>query len=181
MQTGVPPQPAANVARLFPGFVPHFSWLPFLLATVATLSWVWLVRWRTGRHRAAIWKSLVLPAGGMVLSWLLIMTLWLPIGDFARGYVPLVRKLTSMIGTPTCVQVHGLTRSQIAALRYHGALNLQRASRSTDCDWLLVDAESAATLPHAVDPSHWSLQQTLRRPSDDSEDLLLFRRVAPKS
>ena len=36
-----------------------------------TLAWLWLVRWRTGRHRHALWKSLVLPAGGVALCWLL--------------------------------------------------------------------------------------------------------------
>ena len=72
MQTGVPAKPAANVAKLAPGFMPQ------LLAgsrcsspAPATLAWLWLVRWRTGRHRAAIWKSLVLPAGGVALCWLL--------------------------------------------------------------------------------------------------------------
>ena len=179
MQTGVPPQPAANVARLFPGFVPHFSWLPFLLAFAATLSWIWLVRWRTGRHRAAIWKSLVLPAGGMVLSWLLIMTLWLPIGDFARGYVPLVRQMSALIGSSACVQAHGLTRAQIAAFRFHGAMNLQPASHMAQCEWLVVDSEALPTLAKAVNLEDWGLQKTLRRPSDDNEDLLLFRRLAP--
>ena len=180
MQTGVPPQPAANVARLFPGFVPQFSWLPFLLACAATLSWVWLVRWRTGRHRAAIWKSLVLPAGGMVLSWLLIMTLWLPIGDFARGYAPLVRKITALTASTGCVQAHGLTRAQIAAFRFHGAMDLQSASRSATCEWLLVDSESEPTLAQAVNLADWTLLQTLRRPSDNNEDLLLFRRLSPR-
>jgi hypothetical protein len=32
MQTGVPRQPAANVAKLAPGFEPSFSWLAFLVA-----------------------------------------------------------------------------------------------------------------------------------------------------
>ncbi|MCC9026495.1 glycosyltransferase, partial [Neisseria gonorrhoeae] len=64
MQTGIPRQPAANVAKLAPGFEPSFSWLAFLAAALATLAWAWLVKWRAGRQRAAVWKSLVLPAGG---------------------------------------------------------------------------------------------------------------------
>jgi hypothetical protein len=55
VQTGVPPQPAANIARLAPGFTPQFSWLALVLALAATASWAWLVRWRTGRHREA-WR-----------------------------------------------------------------------------------------------------------------------------
>jgi hypothetical protein len=48
----------------------------------------WLVRWRTSRTAQAIWKSLVLPAGGAALCWLLVMTLWLPVLDYARSYAP---------------------------------------------------------------------------------------------
>ena len=68
VQTGVPPQPAANVQKLAPGFVPQFSWPALALAVAATACWAWIVRWRTGRHRDAIWKSLVLPAGGVALG-----------------------------------------------------------------------------------------------------------------
>ena len=58
-------------------------------------------------------------------------------------------------------------------------MKLQSANRSANCEWLVVDSESATTLAQAVDPAHWSLQKTLRRPSDNNEDLMLFRRVAP--
>ena len=51
LQTGIPPKPAANVARLAPGFEPSFSFIAFAAALAATLAWAWLVRWRTGRHR----------------------------------------------------------------------------------------------------------------------------------
>ena len=72
MQTGVPAKPAANVARLAPGFEPVFQPLALLAALLATLAWAWLARWRTGRHRPALWKSLVLPAAGTALCWLLL-------------------------------------------------------------------------------------------------------------
>ena len=57
IQTGVPRQPAANVARLVPGFNAEFNPVLFLMALAATATWAWVVKWRTGRHRAAIWKS----------------------------------------------------------------------------------------------------------------------------
>ena len=54
LQTGVPAKPAANVARLAPGFEPVFQPLALLVALLATLAWAWLARWRTGRHRPAL-------------------------------------------------------------------------------------------------------------------------------
>nr|MDH4481591.1 hypothetical protein [Rhodoferax sp.] len=50
MQTGFPSAPAANVARLAPGFEPQFSLTLLLLAMAATTCWAALVRWRTHRH-----------------------------------------------------------------------------------------------------------------------------------
>jgi 4-amino-4-deoxy-L-arabinose transferase-like glycosyltransferase len=181
MQTGVPRQPAANVAKLAPGFEPHFSALAFAIALAATLAWAWLVRWRVGRHRAALWKSLVLPAGGAALSWLLLATLWLPLLDYARSYAPLVQAVTATMGKPACLETYGLNRSQVAAFEFHAGLRLEAAaSRSaapTGCDWLIADGNSARGLRADVDLRQWTLQSTVRRPADKSESVLVYRRA----
>nr|WP_279343638.1 hypothetical protein [Variovorax terrae] len=177
MQTGYPKQPAANVARLAPGFEPSFSLVAFLAALAATLAWAWLVQWRVGRHRAAIWKSLVLPASGAALSWLLLMTLWLPLLDFARSYAPLVHRVAVLVDPSECVEVYGLSRGQIAAFQYHGQLTLKPAAMRAQCPWLLVDADTLPTLQKSVDTRQWQLQSTVRRPSDNNEDVLLYRRA----
>ena len=176
MQTGVPRQPAANVAKLAPGFEPSFSWLAFGVALVATLTWGWLVKWRVGRHRTTIWRSLVLPAGGAALCWLLLMTLWLPLLDFARSYAPQVERVSAIIGRPVCVEIYGLSRAQIAAFNFHGKLNLMPATSRTQCPWLMVDADARGTLPKSVNLRQWSLQATVRRPTDSNEDVMLYRR-----
>jgi 4-amino-4-deoxy-L-arabinose transferase-like glycosyltransferase len=177
MQTGVPEQPAANVMRLAPGFEASFSLTPFLTAVAATLAWTWLVKWRAGRHRAAIWKSLVLPAGGAALSWLLLMTLWLPLLDFARSYAPLVRSVASMLNQPACVETFGLSRGQIAAFRYQGELVLKPASKKASCPWLIVDSDKADDLPMSVNLKQWELRSTVRHPSDRDVNILLYKRA----
>ena len=177
MQTGIPRQPAANVMRLAPGFESSFSITAFGIAVAATLAWLWLVKWRVGRHRAAIWKSLVLPAGGAALSWLLLMTLWLPLLDYARSYAPLVRRtLIVMQQQPSCIQVHGLSRSQVAAFRFHGKLKVEPASKEARCPWLIVDKDAMPTLSSVVDRDDWSYHSSLRHPADRDEDLTVFRR-----
>jgi 4-amino-4-deoxy-L-arabinose transferase-like glycosyltransferase len=177
MQTGFPRQPAANVMRLAPGFESSFSVATFMVAVAATLAWLWLVKWRVGRHRAAIWKSLVLPAGGAALSWLLLMTLWLPLLDYARSYAPLVRRtLIVMKHHPTCVQVHGLSRSQVAAFRFHGQLRVEPASQIPQCPWLIVDKDAMPTLSGVVNRDDWTYHSSLRHPADRDEDLTVFRR-----
>jgi hypothetical protein len=179
MQTGVPQRPAANVARLAPGFTPSFSLVAVLAALAATLAWAWLVKWRAGRHRAVIWKSLVLPAGGAALCWLLLMTLWMPLLDYARSYAPLVRNVSRLIDAPGCVEVHGLSQAQLAALRYHGGMTLKPASRPASCPWLLVDADAHHSASLAVDLRQWSVVSLIARPSDSNDNVLLYRRAAP--
>jgi hypothetical protein len=176
LQTGIPAKPAANVARLAPGFVPSFSLLPFLVAVIATIAWVALVRWRTSRNRHAIWKSLVLPAGGTALGWLLVMTLWLPVLDYARSYAPVVQRLTARIDSPGCVEVFGLTRAQIAALRYHGKLDLQVAQAPSTCPWLVAAEDLQLAVPMAFDQRHWSLVAKIPRPTDTRENLVLYKK-----
>jgi 4-amino-4-deoxy-L-arabinose transferase-like glycosyltransferase len=178
MQTGVPAKPAANVAKLAPGFEPSFSALAFAAALAATIAWAWLVRWRTGRHRMAIWKSLVLPAGGAALCWLLLMTLWLPALDYARGYSPLVRNVKKYIDAPGCVEVLGLTRAQMTAFRYHGAMDLHSAERGATCPWLLAAAPLQPAMPLALNMRDWQLVATIRRPTDANENVVLYRRAA---
>jgi hypothetical protein len=176
LQTGVPSQPAANVARLAPGFEHSFSFAPFIIAIAATLAWAWLVQWRVGRHRAAIWKSLVLPAGGAALCWLLLMTLWLPLLDFARSYAPLVRRAKVVLEQPGCVEVLGLSRGQIAAFQFHGQLLLKPFSEPASCLWLLVNKDALKATSAMPDMSAWDLHSTIRHPSDRDEEVLIYQR-----
>ncbi len=177
VHTGFPKQPAANMARLYPGFSPDDSVLTLSLALAATVGWLWLVRWRTGRHRAALWKSLVLPASGTVLSWLLMTSLGLPLMNYTRSYVPLNRQLLHALGPVGCVEQHGLTRAQIAAFQFHGGLDLRNAQPQALCDALLVNAQSQSTLAQAVNQRQWRWQESVRRPADDAEVILVYRRA----
>jgi hypothetical protein len=176
MQTGIPPKPAANVAKLAPGFVPSFSLVPFAVALAATIAWVALVRWRTKRSREAIWKSLVLPAGGAALGWLLVMTLWLPVLDYARSYVTVVNALKSRMDKPGCVQVFGLTRAQIASLRFHGGMKLEPEGSATICPWLVAAQDLQFAVPTVLEPRRWQLVASVRRPTDAQDNLLLYQR-----
>ena len=177
MQTGFPRQPAANVARLAPGFEASFSWLAFLAALGATLAWAWLVKWRAGAQRAAIWKSLVLPAGGATLSWMLLMTLWLPLLDYARSYGPISRQVARLVDRNACVEIYGIDSAQAAGLRYHGRLLLKQAGTRASCPFLVVDSEAQGTLSDRVNLPDWALQATVMRPTDKNENVLVYRRV----
>ena len=186
MQTGWPAQPAANVARLVPGFLPSFDALACVAAIAATVAWAWLVLWRVGKHRHALWKSVVLPAGGAALCWLLLMTLWLPLLDFARSYKPWVKQIQSVMSrvsstSPNCLMTYGLDAGQMTAFRYHGGFEIKPLDGSSrpqhaSCEWLLVDNDLRPGLSQVIKLNEWTRIQTIRRPSDNDEDVILFHR-----
>ena len=177
MQTGFPSQPAANVAKLAPGFEPSFSLLAFVVAAAATLAWAWLVHWRTGAHREALWKSLVLPAGGATLCWLLLMTLWLPLLDYARSLGPLSRQVAGLVDKSACVEIFGVGSAQAAALQYHGQLALRRAGAQAACPYLVVDVAAQSQLSRIVNLPDWAFKATVRKPTDRTENMVVYQRV----
>ncbi len=173
--TGWPAQPAANVTRLLPGLDWRFSWSVFGLALLATLTWIALVTWRVGRHRSALWKSLVLPASGATLCWLLLMTLWMPMLDLARGYAPISRNVASLMSHPPCIRVQGLSQAQMAALRHHGQMEID-LNGNMACDWLVVGARTREAFEAGPEASAWRWVQTVRRSTDQYENLVIYER-----
>jgi hypothetical protein len=175
MLTGTPAQPAANVAKLAPGFEARFSLFEFAVAVAASLAWVALVRWRTGRHRAALWKSMVLPAGGVALAWLLLMTLWLPLLDYARSNRPWVERIATYVPPGACIDAPDYSRTQVASLEQYGRWRVQAsANRSGACPILLRQEPSDQPL---AAPAGWAVAARVRRPTDRDEVTAVLRRL----
>ncbi len=177
MHTGVPAQPAANIARLAPGYAPSLSVATLALAMVGTLAWLWLVTWRTGRSRHPLWKSLVLPASGVALCWLLVMTLLLPPLDHARSYRSLVQRIAQQVPADSCISAPGVPRAQVVALEHLGGYRVDAITPSdaTRCEFLLqVETRQA---PSAPGPG-WRLLARERRNTSEEEITAVYRRVA---
>ena len=174
MRTGFPAKPGANVAKLSPGYPDAFSATPLAFAVAGTLAWLWLVRWRAGRNRHPLWKSLVLPAGGVGLCWLIAMTLLLPPLDNVRGYRSMIERMAPHVPSGSCVAAPNLSRPQVVALEYQGGYRVDAitpASR-TNCPYLML-ARGAA------DPGDaWRyLGNASRNRNDDVIDI--YRRRTP--
>jgi len=178
MQTGVPAQPAINIARLARGFVPSFSPIAFVPALLGTLAWLWLVKWRTGRNRHPLWKSLVLPASGVALCWLLVMTLLLPPLDIARGYRSQIQRIATQMPVGACVAAPGMSRPQVVALEYLGGFRVDALTpaAATRCDYLL---QSESRLAPSIVGANWQLLARERRNTSDDELIAVYRRASP--
>lgn len=182
METGIPAQPAANVRRLVPGFEPSFGWLAFIAAFAATVAWVWLVMWRAGRHRDALWKSLVLPAGGAAMSWLLLMSLWMPLLNYVRSDTALAQQVLQMTGIKStsvgaqCLAMQGVSQADTAAIEFHGRIKLQSLSSTSVCDWLVVSPDTRRDFLYSFSATTWQLAGSARRRTSTQDDLIIYRR-----
>ncbi len=174
LQTGIPSQPAKNVAKLAPGFEHSFSIIFFSLALLATAAWIRLVIWRTGRHRKVIWKSLILPAGGATLIWLLLMTLWMPLLNYARSYETMVLRASKIMTDATCAYTFDLSSSQVAAFEFHATLKIFNVNAIEKCDWMLVRKDSEHSLKQYLDNSSWKLNGQVSQPADKNSIILIY-------
>jgi hypothetical protein len=181
MHLNIPAKPAANVRRLLPGFEPSFSWIALAAAFVATAGWIAVIIWRTGRHRSALWKSLVIPASGAVTCWILLATLWMPMLDYARSYAPMVARVKLYVGKTNCIDSAMLSQAQVTALQFHGRFLVEPSGTEkyvpVRCDWMIVDADRLKQT-NLVLPEGWQqVQSVRRRSSTDSETLLIYKRA----
>lgn len=178
LMTGVPAKPAANVMRLAPGFVPRFEWVEFAAAVAGTVAWLWLVRWRTGRHREAVWKSMALPAGGVALNWLLLMTLWLPLLDYGRSSRPMVDRAAAYLPKDARVAAPGLSPVQVAAFEVFGGWPVDArpmSDRNASNTHLL---RQVSTRQPVEAPPGWVPLGRAQGPRDREDAIEVYRRQA---
>jgi hypothetical protein len=119
---------------------------------------------------------MVLPASGVALCWLLLMTLWLPLLDHARSYRPLVQRIAQHVPRGACVAAPGVPRAQLAALEYLGRFRVDAATTAdtTECEFLLQ--METRRQPRQAGP-RWQRVASERRPTDREEITAVFRRV----
>ncbi|RRS05548.1 hypothetical protein EIP75_04900 [Aquabacterium soli] len=178
MHTGWPAKTAANVAKLVPGYTAEVSWVALGFAMLGTLAWLLLVRWRTARHRAALWKSLVLPAGGVALVWLLLMSLLLPVLDQARSYRLLLDRVATHVQPGQCVLAPNASVGLLTALEYfgkhtvYGQTGVERYPPA-GCQWLMISLSARQDEPS---PPGWTFVSRERQRTQNSESVAIYRR-----
>jgi 4-amino-4-deoxy-L-arabinose transferase-like glycosyltransferase len=143
MMTGTPARIARNFAKLEPGHVPAFEWLPFVIALLLSMAWLWVVL----RSDRSPYRGVLYWACGAALIWGLAMTLLLSWVDYGKSYAPVAGSMSSALnkavpGGARCIESRGLGQSQRAALDYHAGIVTLRAERHGDtrCPVLLVQA-----------------------------------------
>jgi 4-amino-4-deoxy-L-arabinose transferase-like glycosyltransferase len=175
-QTGWPAQIARNAFKLAPGFKPEFNLLAFLIAAAATIAWIMVVRWRIARHPSVLWRAVVLSSGGVILCWLLLMTLWLPWLNYGKSYAGVAHQIGAKLpSSGYCVDTN-VGPAQRASFAYFGQVEFARFGNH-DCDYLLLQDRGNSPLMKRDDESRLQLLWEGRRPSDRDERFRLYRRL----
>lgn len=178
-QTGWPAQIAKNAFKLAPGFKPEFNLLALLIAAAATIGWIVLVHWRISRRPTVLWRAVVLSSGGVILCWLLLMTLWLPWLNYGKSYAGVAQQIAQRLPNGQyCVDTN-VGPAQRASFAYFGNVEFARFGEGS-CGFLLLQdslsRKNNAALLKQFDGEGGKLLWEGRRPSDRDERFRLYKR-----
>lgn len=120
---GIPKQISLNIARQTTGYEPQIVWWAVSLAIVCTLSWGAMILWRVKANPNALWRGSLLAAGGLTITWIMLVLLWLPAVDYVRSYRPMsaeirqtLEGLSETSGELACLREQGLALGPRASL-----------------------------------------------------------------
>jgi len=178
--TGVPAQAARNALKLVPGFKPELGWIAFLVAAVASCGWFALVGWRISRQPRVLWRAVVLSSGGLILIWILLMTLFLPDMNYSKSYAGMAQQIAQKLPPHVACIESNVGPAQRASLAYYGQLPFTGVGGGR-CELLLlqdsVRVRDADEIPAKYRGPQWQLLWEGRRPADREERFRLYRRA----
>jgi 4-amino-4-deoxy-L-arabinose transferase-like glycosyltransferase len=191
--TGWPAQMAKNALKLVPGFKPEFGLLAFIVAAATSVGWIFLVHWRLSRQPSVLWRAVVLSSSGLILLWVLLMTLFLPDLNYSKSYASVAQQIAArMPDVAGCIDTN-VGPAQRASFAYFGHLTFAPVDGAA-CGFMLLQDSVAHRLPEegammqngavvrgaAAQPFHvhdWTLLWEGRRPSDRNERFRLYQRA----
>ena len=181
LQSGWPTQIAHNIERQTAGLDAHVAWPALTLAVLGTLAWILLVRWRLRSHPAGLWRGTALSAGGLITTWLLLATLWMPALDYVRSYREVSHSFAAALDAHRrpgeCVRTLHLGTGQRASFLVFDGLEFSFDER---CPLVLQQVTPAALRDGtAAYAGHEALWEGRRGP--DRNEMFRLLRIAPRT
>lgn len=174
--TGEPDPVYLKLARFWPEVKLEFFPLPVATAVLFSLLWVAVIRWNTENSVQALlnWSS------GAALTWLLIMTLYLPIMDQVKSFRDVFSELGRHLPADVnCVTGGYLGEPQLAMLHYHNNLVIHRnlPEPPEGCSYSVFQYRKNMEEVDVPAIPGWRLAWKGRRPGDKKEFYVLYERV----
>ncbi len=181
LQAGWPHQIADNISRQTYGYDVHVAWPATFIAGLGTLAWIVLVHWRLHSHPKGLWRGTALSAGGLITTWLLLATLWMPVLDYIRSYrdvsASLAHALVLYRQPGECVRTLNLGSGQRASFLVFNDITFSFDSR---CTLLLQQVSPHSLATGTADyANHPALWQGRRGP--DRHEMFRLLRLKPAS
>ena len=178
--TGWPAKAAKNVLKLMPGFKPELGLVAFLVAAAASCGWIALVHWRISRQPAVLWRAVVLSSGGVILIWILLMTLFLPDMNYSKSYASVALQIAQKLPPGADCIESNVGPAQRASFAYYGHLPFTGVTGGR-CQLLLLQDSVRLRDDREIQPQYrgkqWQLLWEGRRPADREERFRLYRRA----
>lgn len=173
MLTGKPAKIAERMQFLAATQEAHLNFLALAAALTVTIIWLFVIANSKRSNRGAVTNWAV----GMTMAWGLLMSLWLPWIDNARGYKHVMNPLQqAMPAQYHCVNSFGVGLAQAALLDYYTAirLNPQRdlSEAKPECELYLIQEDR--THPSMTPGPEWQLLWSGSRAMDRRESFRLF-------
>ncbi len=178
-ETGWPEKLAQNASKLAPGYEPGFSAIALIVGLLATAGWMLLVHWRLSRRPPVLWRAVVLSSGGVILCWVLLMTLWLPLINYSKSYAGVAHQIADKLPPVKYCVTTNVGTAQRASFAYFANIPFED-DHVHACDFLLLqDNTSNQDEMRLLEQyeGRWRLLWEGRRPSDRDERFRLYRRL----
>jgi 4-amino-4-deoxy-L-arabinose transferase-like glycosyltransferase len=179
--TGWPAQLAKNALKLVPGFKPEVGIVAFVVAAATSIGWVMLVHWRLSRRPPVLWRAVVLSSSGLILLWVLLMTLFLPDLNYSKSYAGVAQQIAATLPHDADCIDSNVGPAQRASFAYFGRLPFARLDAG-ECRYVLLqdDIRNRDSSNDREARRHGVRGATVlwegRRASDRFERFRLFRR-----
>jgi 4-amino-4-deoxy-L-arabinose transferase-like glycosyltransferase len=151
----------------------NLNLISLALAIILTSIWIFTCVRARQSNRAAVTNWAV----GMTFGWGLLMTLWLPLIDSAKSYMPVFKSMQASIpSTTSCINSLNVGQSQGLLLHYHTNIKLEYlgSAESANCNFYLLQDERGSTRMQPSD--EWKLIWQGKRAADRKESFRLYQR-----
>ena len=167
LHSGLPVEVFANIKRAAPGISKVVNTNDLILGVIISLFWIYLILWRLKFINPNIWRPVVLSAGGLGLTWALLITLWGPALNINRGYQNIQALLESFPTETICI--HRDDKKLIAIVAAHSEIKIVPFNKNLNkklCRYLLVRGKPTYAL---VEKQTWIKLSDTYRKSDSKK------------
>ena len=110
------------------------------------------------------------------------MSLWLPLLDYARSYIPMIREVERTLPERR-ICLKDLNLAQITAFKVQSTLEIELfdSENKPACSWVIAesDRKGQSTAPALLHIEGFEWIKTIPRPSDDNQEMDLFKKINP--